>query len=396
MKTTTEPLFSNGTDFMWWQDRNCCQCRKAVWYNEKMNKYPEYRCALQRDIEQQLGGIDEINIRTFNMIHWCNKCPMFVDKRTPVVRKGKQSQDDGQPNLFTAHDFAKGHQMVVADEPEMDKMPKTNTKRPKTEENVSENAENEPKKAENRTIPPISTNIAPIPVIQGATFRPMADFDIIYMPGLPADMRERMFHEKCKRDVDKLLHSFTFNEHMCIAFAPLVISQIAWIYTSKVLDYAAKHRIQVLKKLCRAVKHIRDEYIAMLRKDLDASHIAQVEREAQRIHDCCQKDFFIMWLNANTELKNMYRNDPDVDMKTDAYMAVLMIRVLKEHNAKMDDLIRQRMGQCKNTIMNPWMVKLRDCMDAFTGGQDLPFGQYVSMCVQIVHINLQKIQWETH
>ena len=103
-----------------------------------------------------------------------------------------------------------------------------------------------------------------------------------------------------------------------------------------------------------------------------------------------------MWLNANTELKNMYRNDPDVDMKTDAYMAVLMIRVLKEHNAKMDDLIRQRMGQCKNTIMNPWMVKLRDCMDAFTGGQDLPFGQYVSMCVQIVHINLQKIQWETH
>ena len=44
-------LFSNATEFMVWQENNCEKCIKAVWYNEKTNTYPKYRCAVQRNIE---------------------------------------------------------------------------------------------------------------------------------------------------------------------------------------------------------------------------------------------------------------------------------------------------------------------------------------------------------
>lgn len=36
---------------MMWQDRNCCQCVKAVFYNEKKDFYPKYRCKIQEHIE---------------------------------------------------------------------------------------------------------------------------------------------------------------------------------------------------------------------------------------------------------------------------------------------------------------------------------------------------------
>lgn len=69
MKKTTEPCFSNGTEFMVWQDENCCQCKKAVWYNEKLDRYPQYRCAVQKQIEGQAAGIDEISQRTYDAAH---------------------------------------------------------------------------------------------------------------------------------------------------------------------------------------------------------------------------------------------------------------------------------------------------------------------------------------
>lgn len=45
------PLFSNGREFMMWQERNCERCVKAVFYNEKKDIYPKYRCKIQEHIE---------------------------------------------------------------------------------------------------------------------------------------------------------------------------------------------------------------------------------------------------------------------------------------------------------------------------------------------------------
>lgn len=69
MKVTSEPCFKNGSGLMMWQERNCCRCQKAVWYNAKLDRYPNYKCAVQRDIEHQAAGIMEINERSFHAAH---------------------------------------------------------------------------------------------------------------------------------------------------------------------------------------------------------------------------------------------------------------------------------------------------------------------------------------
>lgn len=91
MRTTTKPCFSNGTEFMNWQDRNCCKCVKSVHFNEKTNTYPDYRCKIQEQIEgQSVGLVVEITLRTYIATQQA-ECPHKQTKRKQYPRKGKES-----------------------------------------------------------------------------------------------------------------------------------------------------------------------------------------------------------------------------------------------------------------------------------------------------------------
>ena len=87
MKVTSEPCFKNGSSLMMWQERNCCRCQKAVWYNAKLDRYPNYKCAVQRDIEHQAAGIMEINERSFHAAHETITCPFFKGKEEDKTPK---------------------------------------------------------------------------------------------------------------------------------------------------------------------------------------------------------------------------------------------------------------------------------------------------------------------
>lgn len=86
MKTTTKLCFSNGTEFMSWQTNNCEKCVKAVWYNEKTETFPEYRCAIQGQIEGQSVGLYEISERTYNATR-TSKCPYIKTEKTKAKKK---------------------------------------------------------------------------------------------------------------------------------------------------------------------------------------------------------------------------------------------------------------------------------------------------------------------
>ena len=80
--------FSNGAEFMQWQSRNCEQCIKAVWYNEKRDYYPEYRCSIQRDIEVKAMLGEQISNRSLNATQ--GDCPYKMISRIKNKKVDKQ------------------------------------------------------------------------------------------------------------------------------------------------------------------------------------------------------------------------------------------------------------------------------------------------------------------
>lgn len=102
MKTTTRPMFSNGTEHMRWMENNCYRCLKYVDTGIQVpmqgeENTPQYRCSVQRDIEAQLMGCEEVSYRSYTICQM-QSCPYRQGSRNYKVRKHRPIK--GQMNLF--------------------------------------------------------------------------------------------------------------------------------------------------------------------------------------------------------------------------------------------------------------------------------------------------------
>ena len=219
-------------------------------------------------------------------------------------------------------------------------------------------------------------------------------FDTLYERGqLPPVFTETNFKKQVKSDVHTMLETFTWEENMMISFVPLVISHIAWLYAEKVITYCADHLIHETVKLSRAVKHVRQEYIGSLKKDLDVKHVSRIEEQTEQFCKLYANDFTIMWYCVNSEFCKRYPDDELLSMRTDAYVSILLCRFLVAHNKRMDKIIEAKMGFAQS-IKNPYMDKLETCMDAYCGEYTIQNTDNINACLRILEKNIKSINFE--
>ena len=372
---TTTPCFATDKDLMIWQEKNCLQCSKAVWYNAKLGRCPKYRCAVQKQIEAQAAGGLEINERTY-IITRDKQCSLFRSKND------KEAKEE-------VLDFSQGESMVrpadsITDESAASKAStriQVSQSMPKSE--VHDDAVcwssyrkkpvwgyNALKDAERRMFETVTSKVE-----------------------LPPAFREDMFKKQIKDDVHTMLETFTWKENMMIAFVPLIISNIAFLYADKSVKYCADNRIPETVKLSRAVKHVKQEYIDSLRQDLDARHIERINEQSECFCEEYANDFTILWYSVNAEYKRCFPDDGLQSMRTDAYVSILMCRFLMEHNKRMDKVIEAKMGFAQS-IKNPYMDKLETCMDAYMGDNVIQDTPNIKACMRIFQRNLDAIDFE--
>ena len=204
---------------------------------------------------------------------------------------------------------------------------------------------------------------------------------------------EEAFHQEVKSNLHELLHSFTFEEHMQIAFLPLIISHCAWYYTEAVLQECAEHKIPEVKGLSRTVKMVRQEYYNSLRKDLNSAHLAEVQSQGDRFLQEFSSDFTIMFFSIRAEVLKSVPDDPYTDMRTYAFMVMLICDYYIEQSHRCDQLIASRTGKIKSSVINPKIAALRGCMDAYTGTIGIDVKNHISRCIRIFENNLSRINF---
>ena len=357
MKATTERIFANDIQMMLWQEKNCCRCTKAI----NTSKATVYKCALQRDMECQQKGLWQINERSVKLVKGVDVCPLMKPKETiiPCV----------DAPVIDAHEFAKGKPI---------EQPKQEAPKKEVTQTFSDA---EIKAAEKRMFDTIWNNeIAPN--IGNA------------IKNVQASMSEARFKELARRDAKTMLDTFTLEENMMIAFVPLIISKVAWIYAEKALKYCADNRISEFKKLGRSIKELRQKYLDVLRLDLDFTHIHRIESQTLQFMDECNYHLTILWYQVNQYIKSNAPEMPRDMMRTDAAIAVLMVRYLKAHNKRMDAVIAAKMGRSQS-IDNPQMIALEKLMmQYFPADFKLETNANLDLCGKIFANNLSKIEFE--
>lgn len=426
----TEKLcFATDKDLMLWQEANCINCKKAVWYNQRLGKMPQYRCAIQKQIEAQAAGEAEINERTYKATR-CKKCAFFKPKEerpdAPAeVLDFSKGESLMKSDILIVTEDANGKQVLqpayydqdapiplvatTKDTPLVDVKGLLKQPAPKHSDEEERkvlkkyNDYTELLAAVDQLPRDISTHPDPalfkLSMETGVNYDALKEaerrmFDTLYEKRqLPPVFTETNFKKQVKSDVHTMLETFTWEENMMIAFVPLVISHIAWLYAEKVMKYCADHRIPETVKLSRAVKHVRQEYIGSLKKDLDAKHISRIEEQTEQFCKLYANDFTIMWYCVNSEYCKRYSEDELLPMRTDAYVSILLCRFLVAHNKRMDKIIEAKMGFAQS-IKNPYMDKLETCMDAYCGEHTIQNTDNINACLRILEKNIKSINFE--
>lgn len=148
------------------------------------------------------------------------------------------------------------------------------------------------------------------------------------------DIAEMAFRNAVEKDTDRLMKEFTQKEQMAICFTPLVIQSLAWIYADKCVEYAVSHRIDILKKLTRTVRHIRKEYDEELSKDLKQDSLDKLKNETKRFIEFCGNDFTIMYFTVDREYMRHYPNMEYKELAVNAIIGMPLIKFLDDYNER--------------------------------------------------------------
>ncbi len=208
-------------------------------------------------------------------------------------------------------------------------------------------------------------------------------------------LQEEQFKKEVAKDTSKLITEFSKEEQINIAFVPLIFNHIAWIYAMKAVQGSVDNRIEILKKVTRAVRMLRKNYEQEVSKDLDFQHQKHLESETERFISSFQKDFIILYFSVNRELMKKCPDYPYEELRTNAIVSMLMIRHVDKHNKRMDKLVASRLGKSKDSIRMPIMDALYSCMDAFAGKiDDFDFSNHdIQLSMDIIENDIKKIEF---
>ena len=210
---------------------------------------------------------------------------------------------------------------------------------------------------------------------------------------IPPIKDEAAFREQVAKDAKDLFSTFTDEENMEIAFAPLVISHVAWHYTDIVLNECVEKRIQITKPLTRAVRTMRSMYESSLQKDLDRKHIENIAKQCDEFMNECAYDFTILWWSVNQALKTLYPDDPFIELRTNTYCAILAIRVLRDHVKRMNEKVISRIPGSLAMPVNPHMKGLEALLDGYMSDFTIDETIHIQRCRAVFMKNINKIEW---
>lgn len=173
------------------------------------------------------------------------------------------------------------------------------------------------------------------------------------------------FRKEVKVDMRTLVDKFSFRENMQIVFFPMVLSELSWHFASRVVDIAVERRISSIKRISRRVRELRREYESNCRKDLKEATFEHMVDSTYKFMDKFTKDFTLLYYTSCNELQHQRNDVMDIDMRSYAYMSLVMIDTLRLHNANTDVMISKRLGgesRLMASILPKSIRDLESCM----------------------------------
>ena len=204
---------------------------------------------------------------------------------------------------------------------------------------------------------------------------------------------EQLFRLQCTADVQKKLECFTMEENLRMAYEPVLIEAVAWVYAMKVADYCSTLRVEKYKKTTRQLRELNGVYLSSQAKDLTTMIRQRLQDGASEWVQLCVRDLSIIWFSVNTALKQHGGLDL-LDMRTDAYICLLIIRLYHREDDRIAEKIARRLKQPKRNLPNPTIDALGVLMRCYLDHVNVDYERHEENALGILKNDLQYVNYD--
>jgi hypothetical protein len=203
---------------------------------------------------------------------------------------------------------------------------------------------------------------------------------------------EQLFRLQCTADVQKKLECFTMEENLRMAYEPVLIEAVAWVYALRVADYCSTLRVEKYKKTTRLLRELHSLYLSTQAKDLTTMIRQKILDGANEWAQLCARDLSIIWFSVNTALKQHGGLD-HLDMRTDAYICLLIIRLYHREDDRIAETIARRLKQPKKEMPNPCIQSLVLLMRMYLENITPDYSRHEENALGILRNDLQYVNY---
>lgn len=201
-----------------------------------------------------------------------------------------------------------------------------------------------------------------------------------------------------------LATEFSWKENVQIAVLPLIINELAFIFTERARRYGAEHHIAQLRPLSRSIIALRQEYQDFITHDLDYRRKTDLTRYAEEFlsEPMIQKNVLLISLTLanelraqNPQLATLERKDEHIDLRVLSTIGLLFIEAYRRQIAKANRIIAAKAnGRITPSIEDPIITdRLHACLVAMQSPFQLKQpSTHVTTFNRIIDNQLQLIQ----
>lgn len=190
--------------------------------------------------------------------------------------------------------------------------------------------------------------------------------------------------------IDDLMHSFSLEEALRIAYIPIILSQAAFQYADFARRICAEKRLPYRRE-SRIIRAAMEEYERRNLHQLSDRARELLEVRTEEFIDEADRQLQVLWYTVNGQLKKEHPQLDNYDLLTNLYMAVALLDYVRRFELATGHEIQRRTGNPYASAVNPLSTAVRDACLSIAGQYTLQRTDLLERAVRAIALRVEKI-----
>lgn len=202
----------------------------------------------------------------------------------------------------------------------------------------------------------------------------------------------RTFMPGADADPDQLLQLFTPDELLHLIYPPLLATEAALHYATRIADLCAARRLEGTKKTCRALREAVRSYKRQQLTDLHAVAFDALQRHFDFFLGHCGNDVQTLWFTVNQALKTRYPHLSSYELATEVMVCLSLADYAVRCDTRTAQALSNRTGLSLGGV-NYMAASLRTTLKSMVQGLSIDGAPMVELAVKVIDNRMKELEF---